>query len=160
MVKFLLRFFLLTLVTLIIIIIFLSYFGLETDKFNDLIKIIALLIHAAKIDENYSEAEKKIIFNFAINFSKKPKEEVLNIIKKSEEHEESSNQILEYTRSVKKMDLKLKILVIETLWKIILSDNKSGQYESNLVRRICGLLYLPDKLSGEIKLNILKGKKL
>ena len=132
----------------------------DDNKNNDLIKIIALLIHAAKIDENYSEAEKKIIFNFAINFSKKPKEEVLDIIKKSEEHEESSNQILEYTRSVKKMDLKLKILVIETLWKIILSDNKSGQYESNLVRRICGLLYLPDKLSGEIKLNILKGKKL
>ena len=132
----------------------------DDNKNNDLIKIIALLIHAAKIDENYSEAEKKIIFNFAINFSKKPKEEVLNIIKKSEEHEESSNQILEYTRSVKKMDLKLKTLVIETLWKIILSDNKSGQYESNLVRRICGLLYLPDKLSGEIKLNILKGKKL
>ena len=130
------------------------------NKNNDLIKIIALLIHAAKIDENYSEVEKKIIFNFAINFSKKPKEEVLNIIKKSEEHEKSSNQILEYTRSVKKMDLKLKTLVIETLWKIILSDNKSGQYESNLMRRICGLLYLPDKLSGEIKLNILKGKKL
>ena len=132
----------------------------DDNKNNDLIKIIALLIHAAKIDENYSEVEKKIIFNFVINFSKKPKEEVLNIIKKSEEHEESSNQILEYTRSVKKMDLKLKTLVIETLWKIILSDNKSGQYESNLVRRICGLLYLPDKLSGEIKLNILKGKKL
>ena len=136
----------------------------DKDKEKNLNKknilIIALLVHAAKIDENYSEAEKKIIFNFAINFSKKPKEEVLNIIKKSEEHEESSNQILEYTRSVKKMDLKLKTLVIETLWKIILSDNKSGQYESNLVRRICGLLYLPDKLSGEIKLNILKGKKL
>ena len=132
----------------------------DDNKNNDLIKIIALLIHAAKIDENYSEVEKKIIFNFVINFSKKPKEEVLNKIKKSEEHEENSNQILEYTRSVKKMDLKLKILVIETLWKIILSDNKSGQYESNLMRRICGLLYLPDKLSGEIKLNILKGKKL
>ena len=132
----------------------------DDNKNNDLIKIIALLIHAAKVDENYSEVEKKIIFNFVINFSKKPKEEVLNIIKKSEEHEENSNQILEYTRSVKKMDLKLKTLVIETLWKIILSDNKSGQYESNLMRRICGLLYLPDKLSGEIKLNILKEKKL
>ncbi len=130
------------------------------NKNNDLIKIIALLIHAAKIDENYSEVEKKIIFNFAMNFKKKPKEEVLEIIKKSEEHERSSNQILDYTRSVKKMDLKLKTLVIETLWKIILSDNKSGQYENNLMRRICGLLYLPDKLSGEIKLNILKEKKL
>ena len=130
------------------------------NKNNDLIKIIALLIHAAKIDENYSEVEKKIIFNFAMNFKKKPKEKVLEIIKKSEEHERSSNQILDYTRSVKKMDLKLKTLVIETLWKIILSDNKSGQYENNLMRRICGLLYLPDKLSGEIKLNILKEKKL
>ena len=132
----------------------------DDNKNNDLIKIIALLIHAAKIDENYSEVEKKIIFNFAMNFKKKPKEKVLEIIKKSEEHERSSNQILDYTRSVKKMDLKLKTLVIETLWKIILSDNKSGQYENNLMRRICGLLYLPDKLSGEIKLNILKEKKL
>ena len=87
----------------------------DDNKNNDLIKIIALLIHAAKVDENYSEVEKKIIFNFVINFSKKPKEEVLNIIKKSEEHEENSNQILEYTRSVKKMDLKLKTLVIEIL---------------------------------------------
>ena len=134
--------------------------SVDNNKDSDLIKIIALLIHAAKIDENYSEVEKKIIFDFVINFSKKTKEEVSAIIKKSEEDERSSNQILEYTRSVKKMDLKLKILVIETLWKIILSDNKSGQYESNLMRRICGLLYLPDKLSGEIKLNILKEKKL
>ena len=127
------------------------------DKKNeDLIKIIALLIHAAKIDENYSDMEKKIIFNFVMDFSKKTKEEVLDIIKKSEEHEEDSNQILEYTKSIKKMDLKIKTLVIEMLWKIILSDNRSGQYESSLMRRICGLLYLPDKLSGEIKLNILK----
>ena len=132
----------------------------DDNKNNDLIKIIALLIHAAKIDENYSEVEKKIIFNFAMNFEKKPKEEVLDIIKKSEECERSSNQILEYTRSIKKMDLKLKTLVLETLWKIILSDNKSGQYESSLMRRICGLLYLPDKLSGKIKLNILEEKKL
>ena len=103
--------------------------------------------------------KKKIILNFVTNFSKKSKEEVLDIIKKGEEHESSSNQILEYTRSVKKMDKKLKILILETLWKIILSDDKSGQYESNLMRRICGLLYLPDKLSGEIKLSILEEKK-
>ena len=132
----------------------------SNNENKDLIKIIALLIHAAKIDENYSEVEKNIIFSFVINFSKKTKEEVSAIIKKSEEDERSSNQILEYTKSVKKMDKKLKILVLETLWKIILSDNKSGQYERNLMRRICGLLYLPDKLSGEIKLNILEEKKL
>ena len=131
----------------------------DNNENNELIKIIALLIHAAKIDENYSEMEKKIILNFVTNFSKKSKEEVLDIIKKGEEHESSSNQILEYTRSVKKMDKKLKILILETLWKIILSDDKSGQYESNLMRRICGLLYLPDKLSGEIKLSILEEKK-
>ena len=130
------------------------------NKNNDLIKIIALLIHAAKIDESYSEMEKKIIFNFVINFSKKTKEEVLDIMKKSEEYEKNSNQILEYTKSVKKMDMKLKTMIVKTLWKIVLSDNKSGQYESNLMRRICGLLYLPDKLSGEIKLNILEEKKL
>ena len=131
----------------------------DYNENKELIKIIALLIHAAKIDENYSEMEKKIILNFVTNFSKKSKEEVLDIIKKGEEHESSSNQILEYTRSVKKMDKKLKILILETLWKIILSDDKSGQYESNLMRRICGLLYLPDKLSGEIKLSILEEKK-
>ena len=134
--------------------------SVDNNKNNDLIKIIALLIHAAKIDENYSEVEKKIIFDFVINFSKKTKEEVLDIIKKSEEHEKNANQILEYTKSVKKMDIKLKTMIVKTLWKIVLSDNKSGQYESNLMRRICGLLYLPDKLSGEIKLNILKEKKL
>jgi len=130
------------------------------NKNNDLIKVIALMIHAAKIDENYSEMEKKIIFNFAMNFSKKSKDKVLDIIKKSEEYENNSNQILDYTKSVKKMDMKLKTTIVETLWKIILSDDKSGQYESNLMRRICGLLYLPDKFSGEIKLNILKEKKL
>ena len=134
--------------------------SIDDNKNDDLVKIISLLVHAARIDENYSELEKKIIFNFVINFSKKTKEEVLQIIKKSEEHEENSNQILDYTRSVKKMDIKLKTMVVETLWKIILSDNKSGQYEGNLMRRICGLLYLPDKLSGEIKLNILEEKKL
>ena len=130
------------------------------NKSDDLIKIIALMIHAARIDENYTEVEKKIIFDFATDFSKKSKQEVLNIINISEQNEKNSNQILDYTKSVKKMDLNLKTLVIKTLWKIILSDNKSGQYENNLMRRICGLLYIPDKLSGEIKLKIIEEKKL
>ena len=130
------------------------------NKSDDLIKIIALMIHAARIDENYTEVEKKIIFDFVTDFSKKPKQEVLNIINISEQNEKNSNQILDYTKSVKKMDLNLKTLVIKTLWKIILSDNKSGQYENNLMRRICGLLYMPDKLSGEIKLKIIEEKKL
>ena len=116
------------------------------NEVSDLIKITALLIHAAKIDENYTEVEKKIIFNFLLNFSKKNEQEVNEIIKNAENYENNSNQILEFTKSVKKMDLKIRTLVLETLWQIILSDNKSGQYEDNLIRRICGLLYLPDMI--------------
>ena len=140
---------------------------LKKDKKNDfndhnkeLTKMIALLIHAARIDENYTEKEKKIIINFAEMSSKKnlSKNEILDLISKAEEYEKNSNQILEYTQEVKKLDLKSKQLVLEFLWKIILSDDKSDVYESTLMRRICGLLYLPDKLSGEIKLKILKEK--
>ena len=134
--------------------------SVSENKSDDLTKIIALMIHAARIDENYTEVEKKIIFDFATDFSKKSKQEVLNIINISEQNEKNSNQILDYTKSVKKMDLNFKTLVIKTLWKIILSDDKSGQYENNLMRRICGLLYIPDKLSGEIKLKIIEEKKL
>ena len=142
---------------------------LKKDKKNDfndhnkeLTKMIALLIHAARIDENYTEKEKKLIINFAEMSSKKNlgKNEILDLISKAEEYEKNSNQILEYTQEVKKLDLKTKQLVLEFLWKIILSDDKSDVYESTLMRRICGLLYLPDKLSGEIKSNILKGKKI
>ena len=142
---------------------------LKKDKKNDfndqnkeLTKMIALLIHAARIDENYTENEKKLIINFAEMSSKKnlSKNEILNLISKAEEYEKNSNQILEYTQEVKKLDLKSKQLVLEFLWKIILSDDKSDVYESTLMRRICGLLYLPDKLSGEIKSNILKRKKI
>ena len=142
---------------------------LKKDKKNDfndhnkeLTKMIALLIHAARIDENYTEKEKKLIINFAEMSSKKNlgKNEILDLISKAEEYEKNSNQILEYTQEVKKLDLKTKQLVLEFLWKIILSDDKSDVYESTLMRRICGLLYLPDKLSGEIKSNILKRKKI
>ena len=142
---------------------------LKKDKKNDfndhnkeLTKMIALLIHAARIDENYTEKEKKLIINFAEMSSKKKlsKNEILDLISKAEEYEKNSNQILEYTQEVKKLDLKSKQLVLEFLWKIILSDDKSDVYESTLMRRICGLLYLPDKLSGEIKSNILKRKKI
>ena len=137
----------------------------DNDESIDYSKIIALLVHAAKIDENYTEKEKKIIFNFVEIFTKNQKKtmsknEILDLIKDAEDYEKNSNQILEYTREVKKMDIKIKTLILEALWGIILSDEKSGVYESNLMRRICGLLYFPDKLSGEIKLNILKRKKL
>ena len=128
---------------------------------EDLIKILALLIHAAKIDENYSEKEKKLIISFVeISSNKKlDKEEINSLVDQAEQYEKNSNQILEFTQKVKKMDINTKRRVVEFLWKIILSDSKSDVYESNLMRRICGLLYLPDKLSGEIKLDIIKQKK-
>jgi len=137
----------------------------DNDESIDYSKIIALLVHAAKIDENYTEKERKIIFNFVEIFTKNQKKtmsknEILDLIKDAESYEKNSNQILEYTKEVKKMDIKIKTLILEALWGIILSDEKSDVYESNLIRRICGLLYFPDKLSGEIKLNILKRKKL
>jgi len=128
---------------------------------EDLIKILALLVHAAKIDENYSEKEKKLIMSFAGMSSNKKlgNEQINSLIDQAEQYEKNSNQILEFTQEVKKMDFNTKRRVLEFLWKIILSDNKSDVYESNLMRRICGLLYLPDKLSGEIKLDIIRKNK-
>ena len=130
------------------------------DKKIDIIKMVSLLIHAAKIDENYTDKERNLIINF-IEMSFKnnlDEKKILDLIREAEIYEKNSNQILEYTQEVKKMDTETKKLVLEFLWRIILSDDKSDMYESTLVRRICGLLYLPDKLSGEIKLKILKEK--
>ena len=130
------------------------------EKKIDLIKMVSLLIHAAKIDENYTDKERNLIINFVEMSSKNDldKKKILDLIDKAEIYEKNSNQILEYTQEVKKMDVNTKKLVLEFLWRIILSDNKSDMYESTLMRRICGLLYLPDKLSGEVKLKILKEK--
>ena len=132
--------------------------NISNNKNIDTMKMVALLIHAAKIDENYSKKEENIIINFTKMISNEQfdDEKISSIVDKAEKYEKNSNQILEYTQEVKKMDLKTKELVLEFLWRIILSDDKSDVYESTLMRRICGLLYLPDKLSGEIKLKILK----
>ena len=132
--------------------------NISNNKNIDTMKMVALLIHSAKIDENYSKKEKNIIINFTKMISNEQfdDEKISSIVDKAEKYEKNSNQILEYTQEVKKMDLKTKELVLEFLWRIILSDDKSDVYESTLMRRICGLLYLPDKLSGEIKLKILK----
>ena len=131
--------------------------NLENKKI-DLIKMVSLLIHAAKIDENYTDKERNLIINFVEMSSKNnlDKKKILDVVNEAENYEKNSNQILEYTQEVKKMDIDTKKLVLEFLWRIILSDNKSDMYESTLMRRICGLLYLPDKLSGEVKLKILK----
>tara|TARA_Y100000817_G_scaffold142921_1_gene112023 strand:- start:3198 stop:3629 length:432 start_codon:yes stop_codon:yes gene_type:complete len=131
------------------------------ENINDkdkLIKITALLIHAAKVDENYSDNEKAIISNFLKSSNKDI--DVNSIIKKAEENESNSNQILRYTQEIKNNTLEFRTKIVKVLWQIILSDNKSDMYESSLMRRICGLLYLPDKLSGKIKLEILEKRKL
>ena len=127
----------------------------------ELVKIVSLLIHAAKIDENYTDKEKDLINNFINKFSEEnPQNQTSSkIFEEAEEKEKDSNHILEFTREIKKMDMKIRILVLEALWEIVLSDDKSGIYESNLIRRICGLLYISDKISGEIKLSIIEKNK-
>ena len=127
----------------------------ENDKH---VKIAALLIHAAKVDENYSKKEKIIISEFLKSTNKDI--DVNKIIEKAEEDEKNSNQILKYTQEIKKNPLEFRKKIVKVLWQIILSDNNSDVYESSLMRRICGLLYLPDKVSGEIKLEVLENKKL
>ena len=118
--------------------------------------ITALLVHAAKIDEQYSEQEKKIIINFIKSYSYEDKCE--EILKEAEEIEKNSNQLLDFTNIVKENTTEIKSDIIEHLWKIIISDNSIDQYESNLMRRICGLIYFSDKMSGEIKLRLLNNK--
>ena len=125
---------------------------------NSLTKITALLIHAAKIDDNYSQKEKEIIMNFLKSMDKSLNVE--NMLKQAEREEEDSNQILRYTQEIKKNTLKFKSMIVKILWKIILSDNNLDAYEGNLMRRICGLLHFPDKSSGEIRLEVLKEKSL
>tara|TARA_Y100001970_G_scaffold68931_1_gene87944 strand:- start:6066 stop:6497 length:432 start_codon:yes stop_codon:yes gene_type:complete len=125
---------------------------------NKLVKIAALMIHAAKIDENYTQKEKKIIIDFLKSTNKDLDHEM--ILNQAEASETDSNQILEYTKEIKKNTLDFRKTILKILWKIILSDKNSDLYESNLMRRICGLLYLSDKISGEIKQEILKEKKL
>ena len=137
-------------------------FSNNKEKQNiELVKIVSLLIHAAKIDENYTDKEKDLINNFINKFSEiNPQNQTsIKIFEEAEKKERDSNHILEFTREIKKMDMKIRILVLETLWQIVLSDDKSGIYESNLIRRICGLLYISDKISGEIKLSIIEKNK-
>ena len=117
---------------------------------NLYINIGALLIHAAKIDENYSEQERKIIKKTLLELGLK-NDELDNIFQKSEEAEKNSNQILEFTKEVKNKDEEFKIKIVEALWKIIYADNVSDMYEMNLMRRLTGLLYLDTKIVGNIK---------
>ena len=122
-----------------------------------IIGIAALLIHAAKIDEIYSEKEKKIIFSF-VKSNLNNETSVDKIMQEAENLEKNSNQLLNYTKIIKDSSVKIKSEIIEQLWKILISDNNVDLYESNLMRRICGLIYFPDKDSAEIKLKLLNKK--
>ena len=124
---------------------------------KEIIGITALLIHAAKIDEIYSEKEKKIIFSF-VKSNLNNKTSVDKIIQEAESLEKNSNQLLNYTKIIKDSSVKIKSEIIEQLWKILISDNNVDLYESNLMRRICGLIYFSDKESGEIKMRLIKSK--
>jgi len=118
--------------------------------------ISALLVHAAKIDEIYTEHEKDLIRNFIQSYLES--ENINEIIKKAEQIESNSNQLLNYTNIIKQKSMDIKKDIIEHLWKVIISDNNIDQYESNLMRRICGLIYFSDKECAEIKLKLINLK--
>ena len=128
----------------------------EAKQDNNLfINIGALLIHVAKIDENYSEKEKEIIKKTLLELGLS-NDSLNNIFKKSEEVERNSNQILEFTKEVKNKDEAFKIKIVEALWSIIYADNISDMYEASLMRRLTGLLYLDSKIVGDIKNEVKK----
>ena len=127
----------------------------KLDK-ESVIGISALLVHAASIDENYSEHEKDLVKEFIKSYLKAENSD--EILKKAEEIEKNSNQLLNYTNIIKQNTMDIKKDIISHLWKVIISDNTVDQYESNLMRRVCGLIYFPDKECAELKLKLLNNK--
>tara|TARA_B100002052_G_C15612826_1_gene476149 strand:- start:85 stop:519 length:435 start_codon:yes stop_codon:yes gene_type:complete len=129
----------------------------ESKKDNNLslIAVASLLIHSAKIDENFTEKERQIIKKALIEMGAKP-DKIDKIIEEAEKKEKDSNQILDFTREVKNINEEKKKLIIEALWNIIYSDKNADMYETNLMRRLSGLLYLDNKIVGDIKKKIIK----
>tara|TARA_A100001037_G_scaffold230595_1_gene208819 strand:+ start:653 stop:1057 length:405 start_codon:yes stop_codon:yes gene_type:complete len=131
------------------------FFKKEKNENNDLSKVAALLIHAAKIDENFSKSEEVIIKQALLQIGAND-ENLEKIFLDGKKIEENSNQILEFTKEVKSMDENNKMKIVETLWRIIYSNNEADIYETNLMRRLGGLLYIDNKLMGDIKEKIKK----
>ena len=131
------------------------FFQDNNDENEDLVKVCALLIHAAKIDENFSLEEEKIIEQTLLKFKAKS-DDLKKIITKAKEIEENSNQILSFTREVKNMSEINKVKIIEALWQIIYSNNQADIYEMSLMRRLGGLLYIDSKTMGDIKERVKK----
>ena len=133
----------------------------ESEKENNhpsIIAVACLLIHSARIDEKYTDKEKKIIKEAIIEMGAEPKE-IENIMQDAEEKEKDSNQILDFTREVKNISEEDKKIIIEALWDIIYSDEDADMYETNLMRRLSGLLYLDAKVVGDIKEKVSQKKK-
>jgi len=126
----------------------------ENNINNKKTLVAALLIHAAKIDDNYTEVEKEIIKKALISLNTITLQEADELLKKAEKMEHESNQIVAFTKEIKKNTMEFRIKIIEILWEIVYSDGSSDNYESNLIRRVCGLLYVSDRDSGMIKLKI------
>ena len=116
--------------------------------------VAALLIHGAKIDENYTDKEKKIIKEALINLNNINSDQAEKLMNLAEKKEEESNQMLEFTKEIKKYPMEFRLKIIEIMWKIVYSDDVSDSYESNLIRRICGLLYISDKDNGIIRTKV------
>jgi Uncharacterized protein conserved in bacteria len=129
----------------------------EPDANIESVNVACLLIHAAKIDENYTSEEREIIKKTVKKLY--PNLDNLDkVVTQAEQKENDSNHIQEFTKDVKSLSTENKIIIVETLWKIILSDGKSDIYENNLMRRLAGLLYLDDKIVGETKVKVLNNK--
>ena len=137
-----------------------NFFKKEKNKNikDPLAKIAALLIHVAKIDENYTEKERNIIKKAIIDLGSN-NEVIDDILIKAEEIEKNSNQILDFTKEVKNMNTDSKIKVFEVLWNIIYSDNSADMYENSLMRRLTGLLYLDANIVGNVKNKVINNLK-
>ena len=130
----------------------------DRNEIDDLVKVAALLIHAAKIDENYSTIEEEIISKTLLEIGAN-KDNLGNLLEKAKKIETNSVQILEFTKEVKNIDETKKIKIIETLWRIIYSNKEADIYETNLMRRLEGLLYINSDIMGSIKDRIKKENK-
>tara|TARA_Y100000590_G_scaffold92712_1_gene104922 strand:+ start:2593 stop:3021 length:429 start_codon:yes stop_codon:yes gene_type:complete len=115
------------------------------------ILIASLLVHAAKMDESYTDIEKKIIKKALINLNGISLSQADDIVTKAEKKESEANQIVEFTREIKKYSMEYRLKIIEVIWKIVYSDGIIDSYETNLIRRVCGLVYVSDKDNGIIK---------
>ena len=129
--------------------------NLDKNNNNHFINVAALLVHAARIDENYSSKEAEIIKQTLIKIGAK-NEDINEILEKGKKIEEDSNQILDFTKEVKNMSNQKKIEIIENLWRIIYSNNEADIYETSLMRKLAGLLYIDNDVMGNIKTKIRK----